>query len=789
MSIISKPCPDAALSFSLMSADRPPRLERKLIYWSVQVFIILYLTVAAIIIYKETLDFNADTEFYSAIISAEVRADFLENIRKFEDYVERRVADFQLSARAADPAGMLAGLAPQAPTGLDWLVMSQEARADIRVTRYHAASRALAPASRTEPADAMLTQALQRRFFDGDLNDGWGAPLLVDDANWLLPYAVKLDRLRLLIMLAPLEFFFDGAAACYEQDELQRLLATDPGPAAAAAVSTPRLAAVRNLYADSAGASGVSLGHCLNVIEKDVVMEFMPAVKWYDLLSLPDFIRTYYHTAVPGLVLGIEYDTADLYDELRTYLLWVMALLLCVFGLIMLVIRRLARRILHSLIELLATAREISEGHLEARLPERQHYLELAQFARLVNNLIERLQVQVERLHRETMKSAALDNELAIAGRIQQELVTQYDLEEINNRFSCDIGAFLAPAKQVAGDFYCLAPRPDGKLLFAIGDVSGKGIAAAIVARDCVNLLMTNGKRLGLADLLQVTNATLYERFASQSMFATLYCCLLDPKRGLLEHADAGHENPLLYQKRDAAIGRLPVARNIALGFLPDAIYQTSAQQLAADHCLLLYSDGLDGGLEQIRASRGLPLGVTLLTNAALQNVEMQTLLQCVYKQALELQDNRAYDDITMVGVSMQQRGYKSFQLPPGPAAAGAGIVRLRELCAARALSTECSNRLCVILDEWVSNLVRYAEVDSDIIVSWLVAETEVVLEIVARCNNILNPLQQPQPQLEARLQSEAVGGFGLHIIRKLASKLAFDVTERWTRLEARVAP
>ncbi|MCY4210777.1 MAG: SpoIIE family protein phosphatase [Gammaproteobacteria bacterium] len=771
-----------------MSADRTPRLERKLIYWSVQVFIILYLTVAAIIIYKETLDFNADTQFYSAIISEEVRADFLTNIRDFESYVASRVADFQLSAVGAGSDGVVASFALQSPARLELLVMSQVARTEVKVTRYDATGHALSPASQIEPADLALAQTLRHRFFDGDLNDGWGAPLLVSASQWRLPYAVQLDDLRLLIMLAPLEFFFTDASICYEQGELQRLLATAPDPASADDVSTPRLAAVRGIYTDPASASGASIMHCLNIIEKDVT-ETLQQVKWYNLLSLPDFIRIYYHTVVPGLVLGIEYDTADLYNELQTYLLWVMLLLLCVFGLIILVIRRMARKILHSLINLLTAAREISEGHLEARLPERQDYLELAQFSRLVNNLIERLQVQVDRLHQETMKSAALDNELAIAGQIQQELVTHYDLEELNNRFTCDIGTFLAPAKQVAGDFYCLAPRPDGKLLFAIGDVSGKGIAAAIVARDCVNLLMANGKRLGLADLLQVTNATLYERFASQSMFATLYCCLLDPKRGLLEHADAGHETPLLYQKRDATIGRLPVARNIALGFLPDAIYETSAQRLAADHCLLLYSDGLDGGLEQIRAARGLPLGVTLLTNAALKNVEMQTLLQCVYKQALALQDNRAYDDITMVGVSMEKRGYKSFHLSPGPEAAGAAIVRLRELCAARALSAECSNRLCVILDEWVSNLVHYAEVDSDIIVSWLSAEAEVVLEIVARCNNILNPLEQSDLDVEARLQSAAVGGFGLHIIRNLAGTLAFDVTERWTRLEARVQP
>ena len=775
-----------------MQTDKTPRLERKLIYWSLQTFIVLFVTVAVIVIYKEILDFNADTKFYSSLITEETYADFLKAVDTFETYVASRLAQLRASAAGNTPAGKTAGFSHGAPDALDameLLALTLLPGQEVRVTRYENAAQVFAPAAQgAAPAAASpLADMLSRRFARGGLKTGWGKPLFLHGKAWRLPYAVKLDRQRLLVMLAPIEFFFTGVELCYGPEDTDRFLSADAAPAGSVA-SGPQLAAVHTIYTDADSASGAASRHCLDIVDEEV-MQSMEAVRWYHLFSLPGFVKIYHPTAIPGLVLGNEYDTADLYDELQGYLLWVLLLLLCVFSLIILAIRHTARKIVRSLVELLTSAKTISEGRLETRLPERQDFQELAQFSRLVNNLVERLQVQIDRLKQETMKSAALDNEIAIAGRIQQETLTNYDVEDIGSRYTCDIGTFLAPAKQVAGDFFCLVPRPDGKLLFAIGDVSGKGIAAAMVARDCVNLLTANGKHLALADLLQVTNANLYERFARQSMFATLYCCLLDPKQGLLEHADAGHENPLLYSRGAAGIGRLPVARNMALGFLPDTVYETRALSLAADQCLLLYSDGLDGGLEQIRQSNVLPLGVTLLTNDALKNVELQTLLQCVYKQALALQGNQAYDDITMVGLAMRKSGYKSFHLPAAPETAGAALARLRALCRESNVPAECGNRLCIILDEWVSNLVNYAEVDSDVIVSCLGSETGAVMEIVARCGNAFNPLEQPELDVDAHLQSGTAGGFGLHVIRNLAEELAFDVSERWTRLEARVSP
>ena len=298
------------------------------------------------------------------------------------------------------------------------------------------------------------------------------------------------------------------------------------------------------------------------------------------------------------------------------------------------------------------------------QLPENQRYREITYITKMVNQLLRQLKNHVDELQQETERSASLASEIAIAGRIQQDLLV-YDVEKIAGQYNIDLAVLLAPAKEIAGDFYCLAPRPHGKLLFAVGDVSGKGIAAALAAKDCVNLIDTYGQDLTPAQLLQQMNADLFDRFSRQSMFVTLFCCLLDTENGVLEHCDAGHETPLLYRAgRTEGISRLDVERNMALGFLPDTTYKATSMKLEKNHTLLLYTDGLDGDLHKQDGAPGLPLGVTLLSNRMLTSVDLQTKIHCINNLALRRQGGEPYDDITLLGISLEKSAYQSFLIP-----------------------------------------------------------------------------------------------------------------------------
>ena len=209
--------------------------------------------------------------------------------------------------------------------------------------------------------------------------------------------------------------------------------------------------------------------------------------------------------------------------------------------------------------------------------------------------------------------------------------------------------------------------------------------------------------------------------------------------------------------------------------------------KLEKNHTLLLYTDGLDGDLHKQDGTSSLPLGVTLLGNRMLTNVDLQTRIHCINNLALRKQGGEPYDDITLLGVSLDKSEYRSFLIPPEPGEVGNAISRLRAQLEENQAEPESGNRLSVVLDEWVSNLVRYTGVDSDIIISSRGDPEGTDLEIIASCNSSINPLQRPELDVYSHLQSHAVGSFGIHIIRNLVDDVSYDTDASWVRLKVRV--
>ena len=140
-----------------------------------------------------------------------------------------------------------------------------------------------------------------------------------------------------------------------------------------------------------------------------------------------------------------------------------------------------------------------------------------------------------------------------------------------------------------------------------------------------------------------------------------------------------------------------------------------------------------------------------------------------------------------MLGIALETSDYQSFHVSAEQGQAGVAISRLRALLAGRQGASACSDTLSVVLDEWVSNLVKYADVDSDIIVCLRCSAEGIDLEIIASCNSPLNPLEAPEVDIDSYVESGATGKLGIHMMRNLTDELSYDSDGTWTRLKARV--
>jgi sigma-B regulation protein RsbU (phosphoserine phosphatase) len=150
----------------------------------------------------------------------------------------------------------------------------------------------------------------------------------------------------------------------------------------------------------------------------------------------------------------------------------------------------------------------------------------------------------------------------------------------------------MNPAKEVGGDFYDLFALDGERFCLAIGDVSGKGMPAALFMVRVMTLLRMSVQAAGrLEGVLETVNRHLSEN-NPDLMFVTLFVAILEVPTGRLEYSVGGHNPPLLSQG-GAAFGELGGAAGILLGVLPGATYPVNEIRLQPGDRLLLYTDGV----------------------------------------------------------------------------------------------------------------------------------------------------------------------------------------------------
>lgn len=189
------------------------------------------------------------------------------------------------------------------------------------------------------------------------------------------------------------------------------------------------------------------------------------------------------------------------------------------------------------------------------------------------------------RLYRESRAKARIEHEMELARTIQRALLQDPPSTEF-----CDVFALAAAARTVGGDLYHGVVRRDGRLALALGDVSGKGVAAALImamAQGLLNLLHDLG--VPLVELAGALNRNL-ARFNPGNRFLTLATALVAPD-GSVEVCNAGHCPPAVL-RRDGRVELVPPSGPI-LGILEGVTWSTTALRLGRGDALVFYSDGI----------------------------------------------------------------------------------------------------------------------------------------------------------------------------------------------------
>lgn len=289
-----------------------------------------------------------------------------------------------------------------------------------------------------------------------------------------------------------------------------------------------------------------------------------------------------------GWSIGIVVPEEELYSKLDSITLKLFIIGIIGYILTLFVILIFSARATIPLKKLAKATFKIGSGDFNAKVPNVRSLDEIGilstSFIKMQENLIK----YVTNLKETTAAKEKIERDLIIGKEIQQSLLPH----NFPHSKEFDIFAKLLPAKEVAGDLYDFFFIDDERLCFAVGDVSGKGVSAALFMAVTKTLLRAKvGVNTSIAYVLNTMNKEL-SRENESAMFVTFFICILNIRTGDLEYSNAGH-NPPLIKEEDKFRYLDSDNPSPPLGVFENSEYGSTKLKLKKNDIIYLYTDGI----------------------------------------------------------------------------------------------------------------------------------------------------------------------------------------------------
>ena len=340
----------------------------------------------------------------------------------------------------------------------------------------------------------------------------------------------------------------------------------------------------------------------------------------------------------PSVLYGHLFAALGEFVQGVAYILLGVGIFFAIIELIALIIgTRMTRTVTAAVAQLHDATRHVDRGDFSHRIPVNSSD-QLADLALSFNSMT----ASIEKLIQDQKEKQRLENELSIAQEVQAQLFPR----QVSELESLEVHGFCRPARTVSGDYYDFLTASSHKLILAVGDISGKGISAALLMatihsavraysvenlpqmREPVAVGAVSGENRIMATwpegvevspgaLLSLLNHQLYESTPPEK-YATLFLGIYDGRSHHLTYSNGGHLPPILISK-DGTIRRLEAGGTV-VGLFDNMTYEEGAVEMHPGEIFLAYSDGVtepenDFGefgehrlIDLVRDNRDLPL-------------------------------------------------------------------------------------------------------------------------------------------------------------------------------------
>jgi sigma-B regulation protein RsbU (phosphoserine phosphatase) len=367
-----------------------------------------------------------------------------------------------------------------------------------------------------------------------------------------------------------------------------------------------------------------------------------------------------------------------------------------------------------------------------------------------------------------TTQKAAMERELRIAHGIQMAMLPNtLNAPSATSNDQLDLCGSLTPARDVGGDLYDYFLRDDC-LFFCIGDVTGKGVPAALMMAVMRAMFRSEARRADSAtDIVKILNRNLSEE-SSAGYFVTMFVGILDLTTGHLDYCNAGHEMPLVSGKPLSAKPNLPV------GALPDWNYEGQETQLQPGDMLFLYTDGLSEAMNHDGKPFGRQRVLEIASSHANDGAEqmIQLLGEEVHRHVGEAEQS---DDITLLVIRWKGQEVPMTLLEMQPTISEIDRLKpyMESVTQQAGLDSKESKRLRLAVEEAVVNVINYGQASTITLQS---AVTDGQLLITIDDDGVpFDPTKGSATDLSLPPDQRPPGGLGIILLHEMTDGLEYQ--------------
>jgi len=373
-----------------------------------------------------------------------------------------------------------------------------------------------------------------------------------------------------------------------------------------------------------------------------------------------------------------------------------------------------------------------------------------------------------------------MEEELNIGRNIQMSMVP-LQFPAFPERHDFDLYALLKPAREVGGDFYDFFLINENELCMVVGDVSGKGVPAALFMAVTRTMIKTRASDDDSpSSIITHVNQALSED-NPECMFVTLFLCICDLRTGELTYTNAGH-NPPYIKRADGHVDCIRQLHGPIAGAMGEFPYEQGKLNLHKDDLLLLFTDGVSEAMDIDSNLYGEEAIVDCLTGMEGHGVRLAvgSLDEAVVKFAGEAPQS---DDITLLAFRYDKEpgsdGTSMFSMSISNSLSeiGKAIEAFNAYSDQSGISTSVTMKINVVLDDLLSNVVSYAFPDGGQHEILIRAEKSTHrLQLMIEDGGLpFDPFGQPEVDTSQALEEREIGGLGIHLAKNVMDEASYE--------------